>query len=133
MEKEINYGHWVLNTDDTSRVNGYVFNCSLCGQKIVNDEPSVCPSCSAIMVDTLDRTDINGRDICAGDVVLCDIAGYNGRVKGKIIHDTQWYFDNPFSFRFMYDCDNIQIVEGAIPEGKNINREFENTIGKRQR
>lgn len=136
MEDEKKYAYWVLNTDATSIENGkmrVVCNCSACGYEVVEDDPSICPACSAVMVDPLDRTDIDGRDICAGDVILCNIAGHNGKVKGKIIHDTQWYFDNPVGFRWMYDCDNIQIIEGTIPKGKELSREFENTVGKKKR
>ena len=85
------------------------------------------------MVDPLDITDINDRDICAGDIVLCNINGHKERVRGKIIHDTQWYLDNPVGFRWIYDCNNFEIVEGTIPKGMRLSKNFGNSISNRRR
>ena len=132
--EEQQYGYWILNTDATSITDGkmrVVCNCSACGHEVVEEEPSICPECSAIMVDPLDITDIDGRDICAGDVVLCDIKGHSGKVQGTVVHDAQWYFDNPIGFRWIYNCDNFEIVEGAIPKGKSICRNYGNNKERR--
>ena len=136
MKDEQKYGYWDLNMEKTWAENGkmhFVCNCSACGYETVDKWPNMCPQCYAIMVDPLDRIDINGRDICAGDIVICNIAGHEKKVKGKIIHDTQWYLDNPVGFRWIYDCDNFEIVEGTIPKGKRLSMCFGNSVNKKRR
>ena len=126
------YAYWILNVYDSDKGNNkghFLFNCSACGHEIIDKHPNVCSECSAKMVDPLGRTDVNGRDICAGDIVLCNIDGHNEKVAGKIIHDVQWHFDYQGGSRFIYDCENFQIVTSVIPEGKNLCRDYEKTSG----
>ena len=40
------------------------------------------------------------------------------------MHEGQWFLSNPVGFRWVYDCSNIEIVEGVIPEGANLSRNF---------
>ena len=53
------------------------------------------------------------------------ISRHKGRVQGKIMHEGQWFLSNPVGFRWVYDCSNIEIVEGVIPEGANLSRILE--------
>ena len=131
MKANKKYGFWSLNIEKSkqaSEATDFVLNCSACGHEITNvrHQDAVCPECGAIMVDPLDWKDVDGNELCAGDEIVCNILGYKDPVRGKIVHDTMWYFDNPVSFRFMYDCKNIQKIKGIIPEGEILCRDYEN-------
>ncbi len=128
MEKDQKYGYWIYESTKPSHKDGhfmFINTCSACGYKATNNDPDICPQCSAIMVEPLEQTDINGRDICAGDVVKCNIAGHKEKVEGTVVNDGMWYLDNPVDFRFIYDCKNFEIVKGIIPAGKHLSKEFD--------
>ena len=130
MDKDLTaYAYWSLNTNESKAPN-LVMNCSHCGYESINAHPSVCPVCGAIMVDPADQVDINGHDICTGDIITCNITGHKEKVTGRIVDDGQWHLENTVGFRWMYDCSNIEVIKGIIPEGHHLSREYENTYGK---
>ena len=130
-QEERKYGYWSVNEEKSYQdENGYhvACNCSACGYSLYDSVnlPKVCPECQALMVvPLLSKTAIDGRDICSGDIVKCDVAGY-GRLQGIITRDGgQWHLDNSEYSAFVSQCDNFEIIKGTIPEGEYLCRDYD--------
>ena len=138
MKEEQRYVYWNLNMDDSIMEKDktqLIYNCSACGHESLTSSSKICPECSAIMVEKLsNKTAIDGRDICSGDIVKCDVVGVvnNEKIEGTITNASgQWRFETQYFAAPVYDCDNIEIIKGIIPEGQYLDKEFLDSMQKK--
>ena len=136
MKEEQQYAYWHFNVESALENSTCVYNCSACGYESSTSRLKTCPECSAIMVEILgNKKAIDGRDICSGDIVKCDVVGVvdNNKIEGKMTNDSgQWRLETPYLAAFAYDCDNIEIIQGMIPEGQYLNTDFLNSKQNRR-